>query len=48
MIAEFLMIVIGGLKFGAIYSLAALGIVVIYKATRIVNFAHGAFVLAGA
>jgi branched-chain amino acid transport system permease protein len=46
--AEFVMIVVGGLKFGAIYSLAALGIVVIYKATRIVNFAHGAFVLAGA
>src|SRR4051794_33388114 len=42
------MIVVGGLKFGAIYSLAAIGIVVIYKATRIVNFAHGAFVLAGA
>ena len=35
-------------RFGAIYSLAALGIVVIHKATRIVNFAHGAFVLAGA
>ena len=48
MIAELVMIVVGGLKFGAIYSLAALGIVVIYKATRIVNFAHGAFVLAGA
>ena len=42
------MIVVGGLKFGAIYALAALGIVVIHKATRIVNFAHGAFVLAGA
>ena len=48
MFAEFVMIIIGGLKIGAIYSLAALGIVVIYKATRIVNFAHGAFVLAGA
>jgi branched-chain amino acid transport system permease protein len=47
-ISEFVMIVVGGLKFGAIYSLAALGIVVIYKATRIVNFAQGAFVLAGA
>jgi branched-chain amino acid transport system permease protein len=47
-LAELLMIIVGGLKFGAIYSLAALGIVVIYKATRIVNFAHGAFVLAGA
>src|SRR5258708_37871470 len=41
------MIVVGGLKFGAIYALAALGIVVIHKATKTVNFAHGAFVLAG-
>jgi branched-chain amino acid transport system permease protein len=48
MLAELLMIVVGGLKFGAIYSLAAIGIVVIYKATRTVNFAHGAFVLLGA
>ena len=48
MLAEFVMVLVGGLKFGAIYSLAALGIVVIHKATRIVNFAHGAFVLAGA
>lgn len=48
MIAEFIMIVVGGLKFGAIYALAAIGIVVIHKATRTVNFAHGAFVLMGA
>lgn len=48
MLAEFVMIIVGGLKIGAIYSLAALGIVVIHKATRIVNFAHGAFVLVGA
>jgi branched-chain amino acid transport system permease protein len=48
MLAEFIMIVVGGLKFGAIYSLAAIGIVVIHKATRTVNFAHGAFVLMGA
>lgn len=48
MLAELLMIVVGGLKFGAIYSLAAIGIVVIHKATRTVNFAHGAFVLLGA
>src|SRR5215217_3852191 len=47
-LAEFVMIIVGGLKFGAIYALAALGIVVIHKATRTVNFAHGAFVLAGA
>ena len=48
MVAEFVMLVVGGLKFGAIYALAALGIVVIHKATKTVNFAHGAFVLAGA
>jgi len=47
-VAEFVMLVVGGLKFGAIYALAALGIVVIHKATKTVNFAHGAFVLAGA
>jgi branched-chain amino acid transport system permease protein len=48
MFAELLMIVVGGLKFGAIYALVAIGIVVIHKATRTVNFAHGAFVLLGA
>src|ERR1035437_3740654 len=48
MFAELLMVVIGGLKIGAIYSLTAIGIVVIHKATRTVNFAHGAFVLFGA
>jgi branched-chain amino acid transport system permease protein len=48
MLAELLMIVIGGLKTGAIYALTAIGIVVIHKATRTVNFAHGAFVLCGA
>lgn len=48
MFSEFVMIVVGGLKMGAIYSLAAIGIVVIHKATRTVNFAHGALVLCGA
>jgi branched-chain amino acid transport system permease protein len=48
MISEFVMIVVGGLKIGAIYSLTAIGIVVIHKATRTVNFSHGAFVLCGA
>jgi branched-chain amino acid transport system permease protein len=48
MLSELLMIVVGGLKMGAIYSLVAIGIVVIHKATRTVNFAHGAFVLCGA
>jgi branched-chain amino acid transport system permease protein len=45
---EFALLVLGGLKFGSIYALAALGLVVIHKATRTVNFAHGSFVLLGA
>ena len=31
-----------GVAFGAVYSLAALGIVLIYKTTGVLNFAHGA------
>jgi branched-chain amino acid transport system permease protein len=46
--AEFVMVILGGLKFGAVYALAAIGIVVIHKATRTVNFAHGGLVMLGA
>jgi branched-chain amino acid transport system permease protein len=46
--SELFMVIVGGLKFGAMYSLAALGLVVIHKATRVVNFAHGGLVLLGA
>jgi branched-chain amino acid transport system permease protein len=46
--SELAMVIIGGAKFGAIYSLAALGIVVIHKATKVVDFAHGGLVLLGA
>jgi len=42
------MVIIGGLKIGAIYSLAAIGLVVIHKATKTVNFAHGGLVMLGA
>jgi branched-chain amino acid transport system permease protein len=48
MISEFFTVAIGGMKFGAIYALAAIGVVVIHKATKTVNFAHGAFVMLGA
>ncbi len=34
-------IILGGLIFGCIYGLTALGLVLIYKTTDIVNFAHG-------
>jgi branched-chain amino acid transport system permease protein len=38
---QFVQDVIGGLGFGAVYALAALGLVVIFKTSRVVNFAFG-------
>ncbi len=37
-----------GLALGALYALLALGFVVIFKATQVVNFAHGAIAAVGA
>ncbi len=48
MFAELGPVLLAGIKFGAIYALAALGLVVIHKATKTVNFAHGAFAMLGA
>lgn len=45
---QFLLLSLGGLRIGAIYALAAIGLVVIHKATKSVNFAHGGFVMLGA
>jgi branched-chain amino acid transport system permease protein len=45
---ELAIVIIGGVKFGAVYALAAVGLVVVHKGTRTVNFAHGAFVMLGA
>ena len=45
---QFGFILIAGIKFGALYALAALGLVVVHKATKTVNFAHGAFAMLGA
>ncbi len=45
---QFLLLTMGGLRIGAIYALSALGLVVIHKATKTVNFAHGAFIMLGA
>lgn len=39
---------IAGLSLGAVYSLVALGFVIIYKTSEVLNFAHGSFVVAGA
>lgn len=43
-----LQVLFGGLTTGSIYALVALGLVLIYRATRVLNFAHGEFVVLGA
>ncbi|HZG90107.1 MAG TPA: branched-chain amino acid ABC transporter permease [Pseudonocardia sp.] len=43
----FVQLVVNGLGKGAVYALLALGFVVIYKATEVINFAHGSLVLVG-
>jgi branched-chain amino acid transport system permease protein len=45
---DFLQLCFAGLALGARYALVALGFVVIYKATGVINFAQGAFVTLGA
>ena len=44
----FLEVLIGGLLAGVLYSLVALGFVLIFKASGVFNFAQGAMVLAAA
>src|SRR3972149_7724685 len=43
-----LQLVISGLVVGSIYAAVALGFTIIYKATRVVNFAQGEFLMMGA
>jgi branched-chain amino acid transport system permease protein len=43
----FLQFAIAGITMGALYSLIALGFVLIYKSSKILNFAQGEFVLVG-
>lgn len=45
---EFFQYTVAGLALGARYALVALGFVVIYKATGVINFAQGSFVALGA
>jgi branched-chain amino acid transport system permease protein len=47
-VSFFLPLVIDGLLAGALYALTALGFVVVYKSTRMINFALGEWVMAGA
>ena len=44
----FLQLVVSGLSVGSIYAIIAIGFVVIYKATKILNFAHGEVMMIGA
>lgn len=45
---DFLQFGVAGIAVGATYALVALGFVIIYKATGVINFAQGALVLLGA
>jgi branched-chain amino acid transport system permease protein len=46
-VTEFVNLLISGVSLGFVYGLIALGFVVLYKATGVVNFAHGAVLLLG-
>ncbi|SFP68179.1 branched-chain amino acid transport system permease protein [Amycolatopsis arida] len=43
----FLQLTVNGLGKGAVFALLALGFVIIFKATEVINFAHGSLVLFG-
>ncbi len=43
----FVQLLVNGLGKGAVYALLALGFVVIFKATEVINFAHGSLALIG-
>lgn len=42
-----LTLVINGLSIGAVYALIAIGFVIVFKSTNVLNFAHGSVLLAG-
>ena len=46
--SRFIALLISGVAYGAILSLVALGFVLLYKATGVVNFAHGELMTLGA
>jgi len=45
---QFFELFVSGISVGFVYALIALGFVIIFKSTRVVNFAHGSLVLLGA
>ena len=44
----FFQLVVSGIVVGSIYALSALGFVLIYKSSRVLNIAHGQIIAAGA
>lgn len=46
--SELLELLVPGVALGAVYGLTALGFVVVYRATGVINFAHGELLLLGA
>jgi branched-chain amino acid transport system permease protein len=44
----FLQLVVSGLSVGSIYAIIGIGYVIIYKSTKILNFAHGEIMMIGA
>ncbi|HWW49624.1 MAG TPA: branched-chain amino acid ABC transporter permease [Xanthobacteraceae bacterium] len=45
--ADFIQLFINGLAIGSVYALAAIGFIIVYSATGVVNFAAGQFVMFG-
>lgn len=45
--STFIELLVGGISVGAVYALIALGFVIIFKATEVVNFAHASLLLVG-
>jgi branched-chain amino acid transport system permease protein len=46
-VTDFLSYLINGISLGGIYALIALGFVIVFKATEVVNFAHGSLLVLG-
>ena len=47
-LSDVIHLLVTGIAQGCAYGLIALGFVLIYKATEVVNFAHGEFMMLGA
>jgi branched-chain amino acid transport system permease protein len=47
-VSQFFELLVSGLSLGCIYALIAMGFVIVFKATNVVNFAHASVVMLGA